>query len=63
MRQCHGQKKKNYIFQIKCNQFTQIIKNQTKHLMFVRKIQKNVGSSALVRIAWSNNNGHIETIS
>ena len=62
MRQCHTHKK-NHIFQIKCNQFTQVIKNQTKHLMFVRKIQKNIGNSALVRIAWSNNNGHIETIS
>ena len=51
------------MFQIKCNQFTQIIKNPTKPLIFVRKIQKNIHNSALVRIAWSNNNGHIETIS
>ena len=28
------------MFQIKCNQFTQIIKNPTKSLIFVRKIQK-----------------------
>ena len=51
------------MFQINCNQFTQIIKNPTKTLIFVRKIQKNIDNSALVRIAWSNNNGHIETIS
>ena len=31
--------------------------------MFVRKVQKNVDNSALVRITWSNNNGNIETIS
>ena len=55
--------RKNYIFQIKCNQFTLIIKNPTKPLMFVRKIQKNVDNSALVRNYWSNNNGHIKTIS
>ena len=58
----HAQKK-NHIFQIKCNQFTLIIKNPTKPLMFVRKIQKNVDNSALVRNYWSNNNGYIKTIS
>ena len=62
MREYHAQEK-NYIFQIKCNQFTQIIKNPTKPLMYVKKIQKNVDNSALVRIAWSNNNALIETIS
>ena len=61
MRKYHA--KKNYIFQIKCNLFTQIIKHPTKPLMFVRKVQKNVDNSVLVRITWSNNNGNIETIS
>ena len=51
--------KKNYTFQIKCNQFTQIIKNPTKFLIFIRKIKKKVDNSALVRISWSNNNEHI----
>ena len=55
--------KKIDFFQINCNQFTQIIKNPTKPLIFVRKIQKNIDNSALVRIAWSNDNGHIEAIS
>ena len=55
--------KKNYIFQIKCNQFTQVIKSPTKPLIFVKKIQKNVDNSALVRNSWVNNNGHIKTVS
>ena len=52
-----------YIFQIKCNQFTQIIKSPIKPLMFVKKIQKTVDNSALVRNSWANNSGHIKTIS
>ena len=55
--------KKIYRFQIKCNQFTQIIKSPTKPLMFVQKIQKKVDNSALVRNSWANNNRHIKTIS
>ena len=51
--------KEIYIFQIKCNQFTQIIKSRTKPLIFVKKIQKNVEN----RNSWANNNGHIKIIS